>query len=755
MVPAKSFQASIAEPLAVLDSARHVDVVSAKSTDPGDEALHRGRSAFQAGRLAEALSLFVSAAKTNAHAASCAGVACQALGRIEEGLAWHRRARELAPDDAFVLNNLGCCLASSGAFAEAAEVLRRAHQADSRDGETLTNLTGALNGLGKYDEALVIGRQAVRCAPGLPQAHNNLGNALIGTGDLDRAGDSYQAALRINPSFLPAHQGLGDVLARRGRLAEAIRLYSELTRLRPSDGTVWDRLAQILTTAGRYPEALQAAREAVRLAPGNAAARNTLGNALVETGELDEAARQFEQALSLRTGWSVPHYNLGICRQRQGRMDEARGAFRKAMAADPADAIAHSTYAGSLFYDPQADAAALLAEHRRWAARHTSSAVALPNTRDDDPERKLRIGYLSPDFRAHAAAFFVHPILTNHDPRRFEVICYAEVPVPDGRTAEFRRLARRWCDTTGLSDGELASRIRADRIDILVDLGGHLAGGRLRALAHKPAPVIVSYLGYPGTTGVAAVDYRLTDAHSDPPGSESGYSERLVRLPRCFCCYSPPTAIPIEPTPPSRIVGAVTFGSLHKLEKLNADVLDLWCELLHAVPDSRLLLARNTLRGATAEYWRGEFLRRGVERTRLLIAAPEPVAMGHMRLYGQIDVALDPFPWGGHTTACEALWMGVPTVTMLGQRYAGRMVASVLRTVGLPELIAETGAEYVRIAATLAADESRRGDMRASLRQQMLASPLCDGKGFVRDLEATYRQLWQRWRQAGISSPNS
>jgi predicted O-linked N-acetylglucosamine transferase (SPINDLY family) len=207
--------------------------------------------------------------------------------------------------------------------------------------------------------------------------------------------------------------------------------------------------------------------------------------------------------------------------------------------------------------------------------------------------------------------------------------------------------------------------------------------------------------------------------------------------------------------PPSRVVGAVTFGSLHKLEKLNAEVLDLWCELLHAVPDSRLLLARNTLRGATAEYWRGEFLRRGVERTRLLIAAPEPVAMGHMRLYGQIDVALDPFPWGGHTTACEALWMGVPTVTMLGQRYAGRMVASVLRTVGLPELIAETGAEYVRIAATLAADESRRGDMRASLRQQMLASPLCDGKGFVRDLEATYRQLWQRWRQAGISSPNS
>ena len=707
--------------------------------------LRDGRLAFQAGRAADALELFARAADAIPRAASCAGVACQALGRPDEAEAWHRRAAGRAPADPFVLNNLGSCLASRGRFDEAAAVLRRAHAADPADGDILTNLTGALHSLGRHAEALATGREAVRRAPGLAQAHNNLGNALLELGELPAARQCYEEALRLDPALAPAWRGLGDALARQGRPAEAARVYAEAVRRWPGDVATRARLAQALLDAGRHAEALAAAREAVRLAPANAVARHTLGNVLVESGELDAAADQFAEALRLRPGWSAALYNLGIARQRQGRTGDARTAFREAMAADPANVLARTTAVGSLFYDPAADAATLLAEHRRWAERYTPATPPAPHGNDPDPDRPLRVGYLSPDFRAHAAAFFVQPILAHHDPRQVEAVCYAEVAAPDDRTAELRALAHGWRDTPGLSDAALADQVRADRIDVLVDLGGLLAGGRLRALAHKPAPVQVSYLGYPGTTGLPAVGYRLTDAVADPPGAESGYSEELVRLPGCFCCYQPPPAYPVDPAPPSRAAGVVTFGSLHKLEKLNGAVLDLWCQLLRDVPNSRLLLARNHLRGATADYWRAEFVRRGVAEERLIVEAPEPVAMGHLRLYGRIDVALDPFPWGGHTTACEALWMGVPTVTLLGQRYAGRMVASVLRTVGLPELVAETPQQYRAIACALADDEGRRAVLRTGLRRQLLASPLCDGVAFTRGLEAAYRDLWRRW----------
>jgi protein O-GlcNAc transferase len=709
--------------------------------------LRDGRSAFQAGRVADALEYFARAAGADPCAASCAGVACQALGRLDEAEAWHRRAAERAPGDPFVLCNLGALLAARGRLIEAVDVLRRAQAAAPADGEILTNLAGALRSLGMFDEALAAARAAVRLAPALPQAHNNLGNALLDRGDSAAARACYYEALRLNPQLAEARRGLGDVLVRQGRLAEAIRAYGEAARLRPGDAALLDRLAQALLDAGQRAEALAAAHEAVRLAPQDAAARNTLGNALIETGELDAAAVEFDSALALRPGWSVPRYNVGICLQRQGRMDEARACFRAALAINPADAVAHATYVGSLFYDPGVDAATLLAEHRSWVRRHTAALEPVPFPNDLDPDRPLRIGYLSADFRNHATAFFIQPILANHDPRQVEAICYAEVTAPDERTAELRTLARAWRDTAGLSDTALAERIRVDGIDVLVDLGGHLAGGRLRALAHKPAPVQVSYLGYPGTTGLPAIDYRLTDGVTDPPGAQAGYSEELVQLPGCFCCYEPPPPFPVDPTLPSRVTGAVTFGSLHKLEKLNPAVLDLWSAVLAEVPNSRLLLARNHLRGATAEYWRAEFVRRGIQPERVLIVAPEPVAMGHLRLYGRIDVAFDPFPWGGHTTACEALWMGVPTVTLLGERYAGRMVASVLGTVGLADLVAATPQDYRRIAATLAADVGRRVALRTGLRGQLLASPLCDGKAFTRGLEATYRQLWQRWCQ--------
>jgi predicted O-linked N-acetylglucosamine transferase (SPINDLY family) len=278
-----------------------------------------------------------------------------------------------------------------------------------------------------------------------------------------------------------------------------------------------------------------------------------------------------------------------------------------------------------------------------------------------------------------------------------------------------------------------------------VDLAGHTSGNRLLAFARRPAPVQVSYLGYPGTTGLRAIGYRLVDAVTDPPEEVSCHSEELVRLPGTFCCYAPPARVPLATDLPSRRLGAVTFGSLHKLDKLNDRVVDLWCQVLQDVHGARLLLGRNTLHGPTAGYWREQFMRRGIPAERVVVRRIEPFGMQHLRAYDEVDVLLDTFPWCGHTTACEALGMGVPVVTLRGDRHAGRMTASVLTGLGLTELIADSCEEYRRIAAQLARDVPRRAVLRGSLRGRMLASPLCDGAGFARNLESAYRQMWRRW----------
>jgi predicted O-linked N-acetylglucosamine transferase (SPINDLY family) len=325
-----------------------------------------------------------------------------------------------------------------------------------------------------------------------------------------------------------------------------------------------------------------------------------------------------------------------------------------------------------------------------------------------------------------------------------QVFCYAEVTAPDHVTERLRALAHHWRVTPGLSDTELAKQVRSDGIDVLVDLAGHLAGGRLEAFALRPAPVQVGYLGYPGTTGLPAIAYRITDAVADPPGGEDHHSEELIRLPGSFCCYAPPA--PVDPgAPPSLPSGVVTFGSLHKLERLNDRVLALWARVLEAVPGSRLLLCRHTLRGSTANLLRQRCTAAGIPAERLEVGMAEPVGMRHLEAYRRIDVALDTFPWSGHTTACEALWAGVPVVSLRGTRHAGRMVASVLTALGLADLVADTPDDYVRIATDLAADGARRALWRKELPERMLASPLCDGAAFTRGLEAAYRSLWQRW----------
>jgi predicted O-linked N-acetylglucosamine transferase (SPINDLY family) len=633
-------------------------------------------------------------------------------GQAAEALGFFRRAAEREPANATFHSLAGAAHQALGQLHEAEACHRRALALASDDVMVLNNLGITLAARGQAEEAIAVFERARAAAPRDAEVVCNLAAARLVQGRLDEAAVLAHDAVRLQPDLPHAHNTLGRVLQDQGRLAEAEACY----------------------------------RRALWANPDFAEGHNNLGNAVSAQGRLDEAAACYYQALRRRPGWSVPHYNLGVSLQSQGRLAEARACFEQALRLDPDDAVAHSTYVGSLHYDPETTPATLLAEHRRWAERHAAGMGKAPaHANDPDPGRRLRVGYVSPDFRNHAAAFFLEPLLAHHDPGQVEVFCYAELTVPDERTAQLRKLAGHWRLTRGLSDERLAAQVRQDGIDILVDLAGHTSGNRLLAFARRPAPVQVSYLGYPSTTGLEAIGYRLTDAVTDPAEEASYHSEELVRLPGTFCCYAPPARVPRCTALPSRRLGAVTFGSLHKLDKLNDRVVGLWCELLQEVPGSRLLLARNTLHGPTAGYWREQFTRRGIPAERVVLRRIEPFDMQHLRAYDEVDVLLDTFPWCGHTTACEALWMGVPVITLRGDRHAGRMTASVLTGLGLTELIADSCQDYRRIARHLARDGARRAVLRGGLRGRMLAAPLCDGAAFVRNLEAAYRALWQRW----------
>ena len=502
--------------------------------------------------------------------------------------------------------------------------------------------------------------------------------------------------------------------------------------------------------AGRLVQAEAIYRQVLDWQPRHPEAHNDLGLVLTSQGRLEQARTHFERALALRPASPEANDNLARTLKNLGLPDEAVPYYRRAADLSPGDAQLHSNLVFALQYQPGLDAATLGGEFQRWHERHAAPLAAgvRSHSNGPSPERRLKIGYVSADFRQHPASFFLYPLLRAHDARQVEVFIYASVRKPDAVTAGLRTLAAVWRDVGALSDETLAARIRADGIDILVDLSMHTIFGRLPVFARRPAPVQVSWLAYAGTTGLPAIDYRLTDAHMDPPsaGPSPFPGGEPVRLPDSWCCYHPLAETPAVADLPAGDGRPVTFGCLNQFAKVNPEVLRLWGRVLAAVPGSLLLLhapdeetVHRRVRSLLAETG-GE----AVDGSRVSFVPPQG-RQDYLRTYGRIDIGLDPFPFNGMTTTCEALWMGVPVITTLGQTPGARVGGGLLATVGLGELVAHSDAGLVEIAVALAGDLPRLAHLRATMRARLQASPLMDGPRFARHVEAAYRAMWRRW----------
>jgi protein O-GlcNAc transferase len=569
-----------------------------------------------------------------------------------------------------------------------------------------------------------------------------------------RAGDA-EAAYRVGRKVLdaaPDHAGAlglcGAYLLEHNNPEGALPLLTRAAEARPDAPEAQVSLARALAAADRADEALAILRRTVADAPGSADARNELGKVLRDTGALSEALEVFREAMRLAPDDVEPDLAVYSILRSLGELAAARDHVRGTMERHPGHPAVEDSALFIECYSPDRTPEQVRAAHEAWGKAmeaRVGGRAAQVHANVPDPDRPLKVGYLSPDFRKHPVGTFVASIVLAHDPAAVVPFCYASVVKPDGATVGFRKVSPRWRDVSRSTDAEAAALVRRDGIDILVDLAGLTGYNRLRVLAYRPAPVQVTYLGYPATTGLPAVDWRLTDAMADPPGTEAFYTERLARIEGGFCCFLPRIDSPDVAPPPVAANGYVTFGSLHNPVKINDQVLALWADVLEAVPGSRLLIFRTTLKDLEARRrFEAAFARRGIapERVEYAWEAPD---REHLAVYHRIDVALDCLPFCGHTTTCEALWMGVPTITLAGTCFAGRMGVSVLSMAGLEDLVATDPADYVAIARRLAGDPKALAALRGGMRDRLRSSPLLDGPGFTRRLEDAYRAMWRAW----------
>jgi predicted O-linked N-acetylglucosamine transferase (SPINDLY family) len=738
------------------------------------------RQHFDAGRLraAEDLCRQVLAGDPKmAEALYLAALTTARRGNLQLSASFLNRAVDVQPRNVRWLVELGKVQRRAGLLEDAIRSFVRARELNPDEPGIFPGLAEVLQKCGRYEEAIDTWKQTIERQPDVLEFHINLGDVLLEARRFAEAADVYRGALRINPQVADWWFRLGITCQRGGNLPASIDAFQRAIEIDSRSVGAHTRLGNALTDLGDIESAAAAYCRALTLKPGadpfstigkvkdverfeaamircwqlmaeragDADSYFKLGVAVQLRGHIDAAINAYRKSLSLEPGHLESRHNLGSALRDAGDFDGALACYRKVAQADPQFMKCHSNLVYMMHFDPHHDPAALLREHRAWSRRFAEPLKIhhRPHENSPAPERRLRIGYVSPNFREHPVGRFLLRLFDAQDHEQTEVFSYSAVRRPDAITRRLRTKSDQWIPTLGMKDDALADRVCADKIDILVDLTMHMRDHRLLTFARRPAPVQISYLAYCSTTGLDAIDYRLTDALLDPPGiTDAFYSEKSVRLPRTYWCYDPGIKTPDVNELPALSGRGVTFASLNNFCKVSPQTLDLWIKLIRSVKDSRLLL--HTHRGEHRQKVIERFAAEGIDSARLEFADSQTL-IKYFAQYLSIDIALDPFPYPGGTTTCDAMWMGVPTVSLVGTAGFTRSGLTILSNVGLGYLATESEARYLQTAIELASDLPRLAELRSTMRDRLNSSPLMDGPRFARDIETCYRMLWKSW----------
>lgn len=601
-------------------------------------------------------------------------------------------------------------------------------------------------------------RQAIESDPLNAKLFCRLGECSWRLGDFAGMVQAFERAIKLDPDDLATYRSAADAattLARRVAAAGDQKRSRDLLKFAAMYLVALARRQHL----DRLDSTETSLREAIALDPKSAEAYAVLGAFYQSRGQHVAAEKPLRRAIALDPALFEGYFGLGNVHQSLGRFDEMEAAYRKALSLKPSLHSLRQSLGSiplmNMLYDENNSADDIYVRHRSWGEavlddlRKTGTEHSrLTNSRD--PDRKLRIAFLSGDFKYHAVSFFFQPLLVHHDRDELEIYCFAEIERPDPVTKFLHDLGGVWRNTYGNTDDIVRAQLRADEIDIAIDLAGHSANNRLHALAARPAPVTATWLGYPATTGLPTMDWRITDAIADPPGQEHFHTEQLMRLPNVFLCYSLfMTDMPDVAPVPALTNGLIRFGSFNNPQKISASTVATWARILAAVPRSRLafkhfFFVEPILRQRLLQ----RFVAHGIDADRLEFRDPHRDFGAHLRSYDDIDVALDPFPYNGTTTTCEAMWMGVPMVSLIGDHHASRVGLDLLTQVGLTELAASDQQSYIATAIALAQDLPRLQRLRGELRERMRASPLCNAPRFARAFEAALREMWRQWCQS-------
>lgn len=751
---------------------------------PLDALLHQAAALQQAGRGADALALFqqVLAADPHNHPALRAmGLIQLQRQQLPVGIALLRRALEIRPDDPTTCYELGRALYRQGDLSSALKVFDQAIASRPNYAEALNARGIMLSGMGRREDAIASFLRAVALNPGYASAHNNLGNEQLIGGNTREALASFQRAVECQPDFANAHNGLGNALLALSRHAEALASFTRALTLEPRFAEAWSGQGSALAGLRRTEEALASFERALALDPGYTDVLENLGNTLLELKRFDAALEHYRRALAARPGnphtlCNIAQAQLGkglhhdalatyesVLAQRPdfelaltgrarallmlGRHGEAFQAFAAIVAARPDDPELLGSFLFNLNYMDTLAPREVFDWHRQYGERFEQPLKSgwRGHANEADPDKPLRVGFVSADLRSHPVGYFMEDVLANLRREPLTLVAYANQDRDDAVTDRLRPHFHAWRDIRKLDDDAAADLIRADAIDVLVDLSGHTKGNRLLVFARKPAPVQATYLGYFSSTGLTALDYFLVDRWQAPENEELLYTETPWRLPGHHLCFTPPRLdLPVGPLPMLEN-GHVTFGNFNVLAKMNDAVVDSWVEILRAVPDSRLFLKSEQLDGAdVAASVRARFAGRGIDADRLILEGKSPFD-AYLASYRRVDIALDPFPYNGGTVSIQSLWMGVPVLTLRGDRHVARNGTGILEALGLPDWVARSRDEYVGLARELSAKPARLAELRGGLRDRLTASGLCDAPRFAHGLASAFRAMWWRW----------